>query len=338
MNFRQILLLFLFLLYFQNAQGQTVKPTFDTGYVESHPERINLRLYLSRKFTNLVVSEPEENRKYVFQPNSGLNLGVGITYQNFTLNLAVPVGFLNPNRYQNWPRFLDLQSHAYPRRMIIDFFGQFYQGYSIRNNFLKNTTEDYLREDMRLNLVGINFNYLFRGERISIAAAFNQSAIQKKSAFSPFIGFEVYAGSMKGDSLLLPTNENLDVLNYSRSSYFQFGPNTGTAATLVLGKGFFFTAVASVNLSVGYAELENQDEFRNWGVLPTYQVRAFLGYNTDKFSINTNAVYKNLAIVKVGSVDQAVNTGNIRFNLIYKLNASTKFEKGFQKINPLRLL
>jgi hypothetical protein len=338
MSFCKTFFLVTFLLVAFRIHGQTSKPTFDTAYVEQHPEKINLRLYLSRKFTNFVVRVPEENWRYVFEPNSGLNLGVGFTYENFTLNLAFPVGFLNPNRYQDWPRFLDLQSHIYSRRMILDFFGQFYGGYSIQKEYLKNPTEDYLREDMRLNSVGINFNYLFRGERVSIGASFNQAAIQKKSAFSPFVGFEVYGGGMKGDSLLLPSSENLDILNFKRSSYFQFGPNTGAAATLVFGKGFFVTAVGSVNLSVGYGEWENTIEQKKWGTVPTYFVRGFIGYNNRKFSINANAVYKNLNLINSGPFDQAVNTGNIRFNIIYKLDAGPKLEKGFRKVNPSRLL
>jgi hypothetical protein len=338
MRILKILLVVGLFFTFLDGYSQKSKSGFDTTYVEIHPEKINLRLYLSRKFTNFVVKVPAENWRYVFEPNSGLNLGVGFTYENFTLNLAFPVSFLNPNRYQDWPRFLDLQSHVYSRRMIIDFFGQFYGGYSVQKEYLKNPSEDYLREDMRLNSVGINFNYLFRGERISIAASFNQSAIQKKSAFSPFVGFEVYGGGMKGDSLLLPSSENPDILNFKRSSYFQFGPNAGAAATLVFGKGFFVTAVGSVNLSVGYGEWENTIEQGKWGTVPTYFVRGFIGYNNRKFSVNANAVYKNLNLINVGPFDQAVNTGNVRLNVIYKISAGPKLEKTFRKVNPSRLL
>lgn len=341
MCYRKILFVVVSLFSAIDGIGQTSKSGFDTAYVELHPEIINLRLYLSHKFTNLVVRVPEENRTYVFQPNSGLNLGVGFTYQNFSLNLAAPVGFLNPNRFTDWPRYLDFQAHAYPRRMIIDFFGQFYKGYSIEKDFLKsptNRTEDYLREDIRQTSVGLNFNYLLNGDQISLGASFLQSGIQKKSAFSPFVGFEIYGGSMKGDSLLLPTTENLDVLNFDRSNYFQFGPNAGAAATLVFGKGFFFTTAGSVNLSIGYGQWENQLEYREWGVVPTYFVRTFLGYNDRRFSVNANAVFKNLNLIKVGPFDQAVNTGNIRFNIIYKISAGPKLEKSFRKINPIRLL
>lgn len=337
MTLPKFALLAIFLLSGYYVHCQTPKPNFDTTYVEQHPELLNLRLYLSRKFTNLVVRVPEENRTYVFQPNSGLNLGIGFTYQNFSLNLAAPVGFLNPNRFTDWPRYLDLQAHAYPRRMIVDFFGQFYHGYSIGREYLRNTDEDYLREDMRLTSIGLNFNYLFNGDRLSLAASFNQSAIQKKSAFSPFVGFEIYGGSMKGDSLLLPSTENTDNFNFDRSRYFQFGPNAGAAATLVFGKGFFFTAVGSVNLSTGFGAWENQIEYRKWGVVPTYFVRTFLGYNDRRFSVNANAVYKNLNLIKVGPFDQAVDTSNIRFNIIYKISAGPKLERNFKKVNPMTL-
>lgn len=338
MHFRKILLALTLLFSYYEGFSQTSKSGFDTTYVELHPELINIRLYLSTKFTNLAVNVPGENRSFLFRPNSGLNLGVGFTYQNFSLNIAAPVGFLNPERIDNWPLYLDLQAHAYPKGMIVDFFGQFYKGYSLDRKFLKDSGEDYLREDIGLVSIGVNYNYLFNGDQLSLTAAFNQSAIQKKSAYSPFVGFEIYGGGIRADSLLIPANENLDYLNFDRSGYFQMGPNAGMAGTLVLGKGFFLTAVGSANLSVGYAKWENDTEFKKWGVVPTYFVRTFFGYNDRRFSINANAVYKNLNLVRGGAYDQALNTGNIRFNIIYKLKAGTKLEKGFSKVNPMRLL
>ncbi len=331
------LILILFLLLPFTARSQSGKTVFDSNYVEPHPELVNLRLYLSNKFTNFNINIADQDRKYVYRPNSGLNLGLGFTYQNVSLNLAFPVEFLNPGRRKDWPAYLDLQSHIYLPRMIIDLFGQFYRGYSVSDQFLINQRTDYLREDMKLNSLGFNFNYLFNGEQISLAASMNQAAIQKKSAYSPFLGFELYGGSVKGDSLLLPTVENLDLLNFAQSRYFQFGPNAGAAATLVFGKGFFVTVVGSLNLSVGYNEWENSTVSRKWGLVPTYFARTFFGYNDRRFSINANAVYKNLNLIESGLYDQAVNTGNIRFNIIYKLAAGPKLERGFNKVNPLRL-
>lgn len=336
MNRTQLFLLFFFCFASQSAFCQIAG--YDSTYVKSEPDKFGLRLYLSKKYTELNVQVPDSKTPYSFKPNSGTNMGLGFTYQNLSINIAFPWGFLNPNRQKDWPFTLDLQSHIYAPKVIIDFFGQFYGGYRINAEDLKRSDEDYLREDIRVTSVGINFNYLFSGEKLSLAAAFTQADIQKKSAYSPFVGFEVYGGKMKGDSLLLPTFEVPDAVNYRESGYFQAGPNAGMAGTLVFGKGFFLTGVAAANLSVGYSKWENQSQTKKWGVVPTYSLRGFAGYNGARFSVNFNYVYKNLNLIEAEPFDQAVNTGNYRVNLIYKITPSEKFKKGFNKVNPLSIL
>ncbi|MCE7058043.1 DUF4421 domain-containing protein [Algoriphagus sp. AGSA1] len=332
----QVLFVCFSFLVLQNAFCQF--GGYDSAYVEAQPDKFGLRLYLSKKYTDLNVRVPDHSTPYVFKPNSGLNTGVGFTYQNLSINIAFPLSFLNPDRQKNWPFSLDLQSHIYAPKVIVDFFGQFYGGYRIETEDLSRNAEDYLREDMRLTAVGVNFNYLFSGERLSLAAAFTQADIQKKSAYSPFVGFEVYGGKMKGDSLLLPAAEVPTSVNFQEAGYFQAGPNAGMAGTLVIRKFFFLTGVAAVNLSVGYSKWESLTQSRGWGVVPTYYLRGFAGYNGERFSVNVNYVYKNLNLVKVGVYDQAVNTGNYRVNLIYKITPSQKFKKGFKKVNPLSIL
>ncbi|MEN2284281.1 DUF4421 domain-containing protein [Algoriphagus sp. SE2] len=319
--------------------AQVDNPKLDTNYIDVQEKLFISRLYLSRKYTNLLIRVPDQERNYVFEPNSGINLGLGFTYQFFTLNVAVPFGFMNPDRQKNWPTYLDLQAHAYPQKWIFDLYAQFYRGYTMDQKFLENSDTKYLRKDMKLNSIGLNANYLFGGEKLTLAAAFNQVAIQKKSAFSPFIGFESYVGSMKGDSLLIPENESVNDLNFKKANYFQFGPNVGLAGTLVFWNGFFLTGVASVNYSVGFARWEREDvEFKKWGGVPTYLLRGFFGYNNKRFSINVNYVYKNLNLVLQRPFDQAVNTGNYRLNLIYKFKVSKEFSDWFYKINPMRII
>ena len=139
---------------------------------------------------------------------------------------------------------------------------------------------------------------------------------------------------MKGDSLFLPPTENVSALNFSEVNYFQFGPNAGVASSLVFGKGFFFTAVASANMSFGFSNWQNVQEFRKWGFVPTYFLRGFFGYNGENFSLNANYVWKNLNLVPNRAFDQAINTGNFRVNMIYKINPSERFKTKFNKVNP----
>lgn len=334
---RFLFLLGLFLVWGDLAWSQ--KSNFDSAYVEEQPEVLGLRLYFSKKYTDLVVYVPKEDRKYVYRPNSGNNLGLGFTHQKFTLNVAFPVPFLNQSRQKDWPFYLDLQSHIYPKKMIIDLFGQFYEGYTLSSDQLENSDEDYLREDLKLRQYGVNFNYLFFGEKISLQASFNQSMIQKRSAFSPFLGFEIYGGNMKGDSLVIPSFEAQSNFNFIKARYLQAGPNAGLAGTWIFGKGFFLTGVASANLSLGLAEWENDVRiFRKVGVIPTFFLRGFAGYNSRRFSVNANYILKNLELVRGGPFEQAVNTGNYRINLVYKLNVSEKFRNKFRKVNPVRLI
>lgn len=318
--------------------SQNEKFQYDSNYVETNHDLFGLRLFTSQKYTRLVLNVPEQDRALVLKPNTGLKMGVGFNYQRLTINVSFPVGFLYRDKQENWPINLDLQSHVYAPKIIVDFFGQFYGGYKIHAEDLESSDKDYLREDMRLMSLGLNMNYLFFGEKLSLGAAFNQATIQKRSAFSPFIGFEVYGGNMKGDSLLLPGSQVPDAVNFDKASYFQAGPNAGLAGTLVFGKGFFLTGAASANVSGGYSKFRNGEEFKKWGVVPTYYLRAFAGYNGKRISISGNYVYKNLNLIEVDNYQQAVNTGNYRINFVYKFNPGDKFKKGFNKVNPVRIV
>ncbi len=307
----------------------------DTAYVEEQHDKLNLRFYFSRKYTDFLVGKSEQTPSLRYLPNSGLNMGLGVTHQNFTLNIAVPFGFLNPERKTDWPPYLDLQVHVYPTYWIIDLFGQFYNGFTVSD--YPDGGESYLREDMKLRKVGFNANYLFSGDKISFAAAMLQSAIQKRSAWSPMVGFEAYRVMVKGDSLLLPSNEFVTG-NFERADYIQFGPNAGLVGTLVFGKGFFLTGAASTNLGIGYSRFDRDSETKLWKVLPTYTLRGFAGYNAEKFSVNFNYVYKQLNLGNQFDFNQSANTGNYRINVIYKLNVSPKFQRTYAKFNPLRIL
>ncbi len=320
---KQVLFLIL-VLWSSVALGESIQ--IDTAYIQKQEEMLVTRLYLSSKFTDFSLKDPDSGLRY--RPNSGLNLGVGATYRNMTLNLAFPPGFLNPNREKDWPRYLDLQVHIYPVNWIIDLFGQFYNGYKIRDYYAPG--QDYSREDMKVRKMGFHAQYVFAGERISFAAAMQQSEIQKKSAFSTLLGFEAYRVVVKGDSLLLPEDSQF-LKNYSRGDFFQFGPNAGLLGTLVFGKGFFLTGVLSGNFSLGYGSYERVKEKKVWGITPSYFFRGFAGYNSKRFSVNLNYVYKRLALSGNSELNQSANTGNYRFNLVYKIPTGKNFRNRFPK-------
>jgi hypothetical protein len=324
-------LVFFFLFVFLQSGILSAQSRWDSSYIAEDPEVLVLRSYISRKFTELHF--PSENLTY--QPNSGLNAGIGFTYQNLTLNLAYPLGFLNRNRETDFPPFLDLQGHFYPKNWVIDFFGQFYKGYRIPDGI--GDGAKYLRPDLDVLKVGLHANYIFKGDQISMAAAVQQSAIQKKSAFSPVVGFEAYRIQIAGDSLILPSQLS-PKQNFQQADFLQMGPNAGMIGTLVFGKGFFATGSFTGNL--GLSTAWNQDplgEQGNWKLGWGYHARAYIGYNGPRFGINVNYVYKNLALQPLDKWTQEVQTGNYRFVLVYKIHPAQKFASSFAKYNPVRI-
>lgn len=334
----KVFVILIILLFSNYSFAQNPKFQYDSNFVESSRDVLASRLFFSRKYTRLVARASESNERYLLVPNTGMKMGLGFTYQDLTINVSFPMRFLYPERIEDWRGNLDLQSHIYAPKVIVDFFGQFYNGYKIEAKNRKFSDEDYLREDLRQVSLGINMNYLFFGDKLSIAAAWNQSSFQKKSAYSPFVGFEGYGGKMRGDSLLLPSNPETELINFDRASYFMAGPNAGMAGTLVFWKNFYLTGVVSANLSGGYTKWRNVEEFQKWGVAPTYYLRGFFGYNGSRFAITTSYVYKNLNLIEEGPYDQALNTGDYRINFIYKIYAGKSFKKKFNKVNPVRIL
>lgn len=324
-------LLVFFLYFFLSSGILSAQSRWDSSYVAEDPTVLVLRSYLSHKFTALHF--PSEDLTY--QPNSGLNAGIGFTYQNLTLNLAFPPGFLNRNREADFPRFFDLQGHIYPKNWVIDFFGQFYKGYRIPDGIEDGVK--YLRPDLDVLKVGLHANYIFKGDQISMPAAVQQSAIQKKSAFSPLLGFEMYRVQVKADSLVLPAQLS-PKQNYQQADFLQLGPNAGMIGTLVFGNGFFATGSFTGNLALGTAwNQDRQGENGNWKLGWGYHARAYLGYNGPRFGMNVNYIYKNLILPTFGNLSQEMYTGNYRLVLVYKIRPAQKFASSFAKYNPARI-
>lgn len=173
---------------------------------------------------------------------------------------------------------------------------------------------------------------------MSFEAAFHQTAIQKKSALSPMLGFEAYRVRISGDALILPEDQGPITGNYSRGDFYQVGPNAGLAGTLVFGNGFFLTGAAPGNVGLGVSKADQNRETRNVDVMPGYSLRGFAGYNGERVSINGNYVYKHLNLTRQQDIASSANTGNFRINLIYKINPSPKLDKIFTKLNPLKIV
>ncbi len=322
-------LAFFVLLLFLQAGILSAQSKWDSSYVVEEPEVLVLRTYLSQKYTGL--NFPREDLRYL--PDRGMNIGFGVSYKKFTLNVAIPFVFLNRKIEPEFPRFFDFQGHIYPRNWVIDFFWQDYKGYRVPDWI--GAEKPYLRPDLEVFKAGVHANYIFKGNKVSLPAAVHQSAVQKKSALSPLVGFEIYRLQIGADSLIFPTQLS-PKQNYQSADFLHLGPNAGLIGTLVLGKGFFATGSFTGNLGVG-STWNSGSAGSNWNLSWGYHARAYLGYNGPRFGVNVNYVYKTLALQPLEDWTQGVQTGNYRLVLVYKLRPSEKFASTFSKYNPARI-
>lgn len=327
---QSILFLIVFLSpFFPTLQAQDF-PT-DTSYYETFPGQINGRFYFSRKYTGLKIKDTEADQDFLYMPNTTLNMGVGATYKNLTLNLAYGFGFLNPEQGKGETKYLDAQAHIYPRKMVIDLFLQLYKGYHLLPEGLGAAAGDNFltRPDMKMQKIGASVQYVFNHGRFSYRAAFLQNERQKKSAGTFLLGAEMYGGLAHEESNLIP-----DVLiddrsrNFKTIRFFELGPNAGYAYTWVIEKHFFITASAAANLGVGYSTHHGENgRHTQWGVNPNFFLRGFAGYNSKRWSVNANYVHNNVRLPENGGFTNAMMTGNYRVNFIYRFLPGPKLKK-----------
>lgn len=331
----QVSFVMLFLFFFPNI----LLNAQDTTYYTSFDKMITTRLYASRKYTALTVSDKVNDFRWRFEPNSTVNLGLGATYNNFTLNLAYGFGFLNPDRGTGEAKYLDLQAHMYPKNWVIDWFGQIYKGYYMEQWIDGEKEVGFqLYPNMEVRKFGFNVQHLLNGDKLSLKAAFLQSAWQKKSAGSFLLGFEAYGGWVENEGSILPVEiVDSERRNFSRLGFLQIGPNAGYAHTLVFWKRFFVTGVVSANLAFGPTYVNNiNGRERNWGMLPNVFGRVFLGYNGPVWSINANYLRNYVHLSSLEDYTNAFITGNYRFNFVYRFEAGPKLKPFLEYVDPAR--
>ena len=298
----------------------------DTAYYISYHSQVTGRLYLSRKSTSLSLQNVSHHQDLNYRPNSSLNLGIGATYKWVTVNVAYGfafLNFLNPKEELGKTKYLDLQAHLYGRKIVIDLFGQFYKGFYLGPKGTATTENSYyLREDVRVNQVGMSMQYVVNNRRFSYRAAFHQNEWQKKSAGAVLIGFESYIGNVRADSTFIPNrfDSTLAKKNIREFIYYKTGPNVGFAYTLVYKKHFFLTGSLAGNLGFGNNTIvSDEGRSQNFGISTSVFLRVFAGYNSEKWAVSAIYTSNNVGVNPGDlSTRMSLNISNIRLNFVYR--------------------
>jgi hypothetical protein len=325
------------------AMAQPQPPDHDSTYYTSFAKSVTARFYFSRKYTRLELERPEGASKFVYEPNTKLNMGIGATYQSLTVNLAYGFGFLNNEKDKGKTKYVDLQSHLYGRKWTIDLLCQFYKGYYLTPQGLaaKDANSYYIRPDLHLNVYGAAAYRLLNPTRFSYRAAMVQNERQEKSSGSFLLGIESYYGLIKADSSLVPAVLS-DIYRQKgvRKLWFaKIGPGAGYAHTFVIEKKFFFSASLTANLGISYIhQVAGDTKGNKVTITPGYIYRMVGGYDHGNFNINFSVVGNQLVLKTVNTEDRYfITTGNYRITFAKRFEPGPRLKKRLHPINMLLL-
>jgi hypothetical protein len=324
-----------------SVAGHAQEKSLTRGYYLSYDHQLTTRAYFSRKFTTVSFRNHYQHYTLNYQPNTTWNLGVGATYKWATLNLAYGFGFLNPDRGRGKTHYLDLQFHSYGRKVSVDVLGQFYRGFYLSPKGEATTSDRYYqRPDLKVRALGATVQYIFNHKKFSYRASFLQNEWQQQSAGTILAGGELYAGSVRADSSMVPGTFDQETAtnNIQRISFVEFGPNGGYAYTYVYKQHYFLTAAGSVSLDIGWNTLEDNTHSKTTvGFNPNTLLRFSGGYNSTTWAFSILYVDNVMRLAKNDlGISTRLRTGNIRLNVVYRFKPSKKVRAYLKAIDEVK--
>lgn len=337
-SFNIVFLNFLLCGWAQNlANAQSVSYTknkIDSTYISDYHNELITRAFGSRKYTSYALQDKGYAERLRYLPNSPFNVGVGFNYKMIGINLGFNLPIINDTKIYGKTNFLDLQSHIYGRKLIVDFYLQRYKGFYLPNSQLLQNNNDnliYLRPDLMILNSGVECQYLFNWRKFTFRGAFLQNEVQQKSAGSPIVGIYVGNISVQGDSALVPTNiKYLDFFN--RFSFYHSNIRSATLSfgygyTVVFPHHFFITAAASGGLGINNTLLRSSSlgSISNFGSNVSGTMRIGLGYNARRYFAGIHYVAtRSSNNSPIQYARQELGAGNFRISLAHRFTIKKK--------------
>ena len=291
---KKVMLVSLSLICVLTICAQKKAAPHDDNYYETFPDKITGRLYLSQKYIHLNFPASNSSTEDLeYKANPKLNLGLGITIHNFSANLFYGFAFLNKkDEAKGKTKGLNIQLHLYPRKWAIDLYGEFPKGFHLepKGYAATNSNNYYYRADIKESLIGLSAYKVPNKAKFSYRAAILQTEWQKKSAGSPLFGGDIFAGTLQGDSALIPAKvqNGFPQAGIKKINFFSFGPGIGYAYTIVIEKHFFITGSMAGNLNFNFTKEQSTATNNKFSLNPASVFKAALGYNSSNWNVSAN--------------------------------------------------
>ncbi|UTW61625.1 DUF4421 family protein [bacterium SCSIO 12741] len=303
---RKTILLFSFLIFGFAAQAQLVEYDSlfaqteqfarnfltreqDTNYIRNYSDRLALKLVGVNKFNFFQLYDRRAESMVIYRPDLGVNMGVGLSYRWFSIDLAFSLSFLQEKAIDE-ARFFDFQGAFYSSEQYMEGVYQYYYGYRLADHRGSDTIisdESKIRSDVRTINISLQYLYAFNYDKFSLKAPFVLNEIQRKSAGSVIGGVSFSQFSVDGDSALVPREMRSDFdpqLEMKDMLVVNFGVNLGYMYTAVLKEKFFLTLGLIPGMGLNFGDYE-QDRRRRMDPNLGFRLKTMnaIGYNADRF-------------------------------------------------------
>jgi hypothetical protein len=308
----------------------------DTSYYETFWHHVTTRVYAAQKYTHFTMPPSSGNVKdlqYVANPK--LNLGIGVTWHNLSLNAFYGLAYLNnKDTIKGKTTGLDLQLHLFPRKWVIDLFVVMPKGFHLnpKGYASPDPSKYYYREDVKERIFGFSVLRLPNKKQFSYRAALNSNEWQKRSAGSLLYGLHAYYIIMESnnpDSLLVPAlvqSSFPKLAGITESRFVTIGPGIGYAYTLVMQKHFFIMASMALHLDLNFMTEEHgeTDWRKNTTLSPAVVYKAAVGYNSSNWGANATISGNNFWAKGVSTQHYNIMGGGLRFSVTKKIDTHKK--------------
>lgn len=277
----------------------------DTAYIGKYDQKMSAMVFLSRNSVEI-----EQNDK-TYKPNNPLKVGIGFSLRNTVLNLSY--GWAIPevsNKEYGRTKSMDFQLHHYGRSFVLDLFFQKYKG------FYNEEPTVELYSNTSVQAIGAEGTYLFKGDKFSAKAAFQQSEKQLKSAGSFVIGSGIYFYKIRDIQEMFPWDSN-------QINNFQFGGSAGYAYSWVINEHWLLSGIGTAGINLG-----NETKLLEEGKVnayPTFFGRGSAGYHKNDWAVTFSFLIHNKSMHF--TEDNSLNVNSLNMQITFVKHFDNPFKK-----------
>ena len=295
---------------------------YDPDYIASYSDEVALKLLAVSKFTTFKLIDREQKTNIRYRPDRQINLGIGVAYKWFAIDLAFNVGLREDSGLES--DFFDFQGRIFSRKQYFEATYQYYFGYQIDG--FKNITNPIppgasTRPDIRTVKVGLHYLYALNYGKFSLKAPFVSNEIQLKSAGSVITGAHFSQYVMSAGASVIPPSASGDFnpeLRMNDLNVSTLGVYLGYMYSFVWRR-YFVTVSFIPSLHLNGGDYDTGQRKR----LPTtvslgYRTMNAIGYNSRRFFGGLQSSY-NLVAVKIATKSStSIRHGNVKFFVGYR--------------------